>query len=135
MRRLRAEFVERIEAFVHQMLDIMNLLEARTTPPRLLAQIAAAATSIGANACEADEATSRADLVKCLSIASKELSETCFRLRLSARPALTESLELQRILATIIRRSKLPRPMPKSSTATQPTPAPNTPQPHKPRGR
>jgi four helix bundle protein len=145
MGRLRADFVDRVEAFVHQMLDIVNLLEARGTRPRLLDQIAAAATSVGANVCEADEGMSRADFVKCLSIASKELSETRFWLRLSARRnwipqdsatlVLAESLELQRILGSIIRRSKLPRETPKPTATKVPTANRTPPESHQPQGR
>ncbi len=124
MGRLRPDFVERVEAFVHQMLDVVTLLEARSIRSRLLDQIAAASTSVGANVCEADEGMSRADFVKCLSIASKELSETRFWLRLCSRrgwipqdsavPVLAESNELQRILSSMISRSRLRRDTPNS---------------------
>jgi four helix bundle protein len=117
MGRLRPDFVERVEAFVHQMLDVVALLEARSIRSRLLDQIAAASTSVGANICEAD-------FVKCLSIASKELSETRFWLRLCSRrgwipqdsavPVLAESNELQRILSSMISRSRLRRDTPNS---------------------
>lgn len=82
----------------------------------MLDQIVAAGTAVGANVFEADEAMSRPDFVKCMSIAAKELSETRFWLRLIKRnnwinPAslisiTAEAEELRRIIGKIISNSK-----------------------------
>ncbi len=91
-------------------------MEERRVSHRVIHQLLASGTSIGANVFEADEAMSRPDFVKCLAIAAKELAETRFWLRLAGRHswvsedriglALTEAEELRRILGTMIRRTK-----------------------------
>ena len=118
MGRLRQEFLERVEAFSHEVLDLVVQLEAKHLSRRIVDQLAASGTSVGANVFEADEAMSRKDFVKSLSIAAKELSETRYWLRLAAsrswvavdagRHALAEAAELRKILGTMIKRSKQP---------------------------
>ena len=77
-------------------------------------QLLASGTSIGANAAEADGASSGADFVAKLRISLKEAKETSFRLRVCRRcnllddtfdAVINEADELIRILATIIKRS------------------------------
>lgn len=79
-------------------------------------QMFGAMTSVAANAFEADEAMSRSDIVKCLSISVKELNETRFWLRFVAKrdwitasrlePLETECVELKRVLGAMIARTK-----------------------------
>ncbi len=118
MGRLRQDLLERVEAFSHEVLDLVVQLEAKHLSRRIIDQMAASGTSVGANVFEADEAMSRKDFVKCLSIAAKELSEARYWLRLAVsrdwipidpgQHALAESAELRKILGTMIVRSRSP---------------------------
>ncbi|MFN9991992.1 MAG: four helix bundle protein [Phycisphaerales bacterium] len=116
MGRLKEELLQRVENFADRILRVAEALDSRKVSRRILDQIVAAGTSVGANVFEADEAMSRPDFVKTLSVAAKELAETRFWLRLVARngwldsellrPLLLEVDELRRVLGTIITKSK-----------------------------
>ena len=120
MGRLRLELLDRVEAFSHAALDVVCVLDERGVSRRIVDQLAASGTSVGANVFEADEAMSRKDFIKCLSIAAKELSETRYWLRLAiardwvpakkGQPVLIEANELRKIIGTMIVRSKRPTP-------------------------
>jgi four helix bundle protein len=120
MGRLRREFVERVEALAHRVLDVADKLESLGKSGRIIEQITSAGTSVGANICEADEAVTRPMFVKCLSIALQELAETAFWIRLIAKrawikPALLdglerETIELRKILGSMIVRTKRKTP-------------------------
>ncbi len=120
MGRLRLELLDRIEALSHAVLDVVGVMDDQGVSRRIVDQLAASGTSVGANVFEADEAMSRKDFVKCLSIAAKELSETRYWLRLAigrdwvpakkAQPVLIEANELRKIIGTMIVRSKAPTP-------------------------
>jgi four helix bundle protein len=78
-------------------------------------RLLAAGTSIGANAEEADGASSRRDFIAKNSIALKEAKETRFRLRICRRCDLLDSMlkesdELIRIIAAIIHSAKRGNP-------------------------
>jgi len=83
---------------------------------RLVDQITASGTSVGANLFEADEAMSRPDFVRCLCISIKELNESRFWLRLCTRRRwsssdrtavlIDESDQLRRILGAMVARTK-----------------------------
>ncbi len=119
MGRLRADFLERVEAFVDRTLDVVEVLAHQQRSRRILDQLTGSATSVGANTFEADEAMSRADFCKTLAIVIKELNETRFWLRLCARrgwiaePRLVslqdEASELKLVLGAILSKSRLPR--------------------------
>jgi four helix bundle protein len=116
MGRLPDEFLSRIESFADRVLDVVEVLEATKCPRRRIEKLGAAGTSVGANAFEADEAMSRPDFVKTLSIVNKELNETRFWLRLVTRrgwiPAtrltdlLVEAETLKRIIGAMIARTR-----------------------------
>jgi four helix bundle protein len=116
MARLQDELLERVESFCDRVLDVTEALASTPCPRRILEQIAASGTSVGANTFEAAEAMSRADFLKTLAIAQKELNETRFWLRLIARrtwlaadrltPLQAEAEELRLILGSIIARTK-----------------------------
>ena len=116
MARLQESFLERIEAFCDRAVEVANALEQRKVSRRVVDQILACGTSVGANVFEADEAMSAADFVKCLCIATKELNEFRFWIRLSSRrdwirgerllPLEQESVEIKKIFGTMISRSK-----------------------------
>jgi four helix bundle protein len=85
----------------------------RVTAP-LISQLVRAATSVGANYCEADEADSRKEFRYRISVCKRESRETGFQLRMvvAAEPELRtparslwqESKELTRIFAAILRK-------------------------------
>ncbi len=118
MARLQENFLERIESFSDCIVHVGAELDRRGVTRRIVDQVIAAGTSIGANAFEGDEAMSRPDFVRCMSIAAKELAETRFWLRLASRhdwirtdrllPLLQEADELRRIIGTMIRKTKRP---------------------------
>lgn len=120
MGRLRTDLLDRVEAFSHRVLDVVGVLDEQGVSRRIVDQLAACGTSVGANMFEADEAMSRKDFIKCLSIASKELSETRYWLRLAiardwvpavkGHPVLIEGTELRKITGTMIVRSRKPSP-------------------------
>lgn len=117
--RLKAEFLERVEALCDRSLQVAGALETRRVSKRVIDQLVGSGTSVGANVFEADEAMSRKDFVKCLCITVKELNETRFWIRLIGRQGWIkpdrlkgledEVLELKRILGTMIARSMKPR--------------------------
>lgn len=110
--RLQAEFLDRIESFSDRCVAVAEQLLANGRFVRIAEQLAASGASVGANVAEADEAMSLKDLRKCLAIASKELAETRFWLRLVVRrawlpesrlaPLLTELAEIKRVVGSIL---------------------------------
>ena len=80
----------------------------------LIGQLVRAATSVGANYCEADEAESRKEFRYRISLCKRESKETKFQIRMiaaaaddmreSGRPLWQEAKELTRIFATILRK-------------------------------
>ncbi|MEY2795976.1 MAG: hypothetical protein RIR10_1692 [Planctomycetota bacterium] len=116
MARLQAPFIERIESFCDRVVHVATALNDKCVSRRIIDQLMASGTSVGANAFEADEAMSRSDFSRCLAIALKELNETRFWLRLAARhgwipehrlnPLLIELQEIRSILGTMIARTK-----------------------------
>jgi len=116
MARLRSEFLERIEAFCDRIVDVAEELDSQKRSKRVVDQIIGAGTSVGANTFEADEGMSKADFIRCLAIAVKELNEARFWIRLVGRRSWikpgrlggleAECVELKKILGTMIARSK-----------------------------
>ncbi len=116
MARLQAPFIERIEAFCDRVVHVATALSEKNVSRRIVDQLMAAGTSVGANTFEADEAMSRSDFSKCLAIALKELNETRFWLRLAARhgwvpakrldPLMAELQEIRSVMGTMIARTK-----------------------------
>ena len=82
----------------------------------LIDQLVRAATSVGANYCEADDAESKRDFRHKIALCKKEARETKHWLRMivaaepslreSAKPVWTEAKELHLIFAAIMRRKK-----------------------------
>lgn len=85
MGRLQQDFLDRVERFCDRVLDVAEALGKNGVPRRIVDQLAAAGTSVGANVFEADEGMSRPDFCRSMAIATKELSETRFWLRLAVR--------------------------------------------------
>ncbi len=117
MGRLKPEFLDRVETFSHRVLDVVDALADASISRRVLDQIAACGTSVGANVYEADEAMSRADFCKTLAISVKELNETRFWLRLISKrnwlppaklePLQAEAVELKRVFGTMLHKTRL----------------------------
>jgi four helix bundle protein len=111
---------ERLLCFACDVVRAAQFLHTRSPIGRALSyQLLAAGTSVGANAQEADGASSRNDFIAKLRIALKEAKETRFRLQVCRRcdllderfdPLLVESDELVRIIGKIVHNA-IPRRM------------------------
>lgn len=120
MGRLQQDFLERVERLSDRFVDVAEELDRQGRFRRITEQIVASGTSIGANTWEADEAMSRPDFAKCLSIAVKELCESQFWLRLIARRGWipetrlagleTECCEVRRVIGSIISKTRQNKP-------------------------
>lgn len=107
---------ERNAKFSENIIDFSRKLSQDTITRPIISQLVRSGTSIGANYCEADEASSKKDFLNKIAIAKKETKETKYWLRIIAHtlPEFkeeTENLwkeaqELNLILAAIIRNSK-----------------------------
>ena len=116
MARLKQELLEWVESFCHRVVDLAEAVGEGGHSRRIVDQIIASGTSVGANTYEAAEAMTRADFVKCLRIAVKELSEPLFWIRFvvrrkwvrSSRTAQLEAeyVELKRLFGAMLGRTK-----------------------------
>ena len=116
MGRLSFELRDRAELFGNRMLDVVQALERKRVYLRVIDQMVGCGTSVGANACEADQAVSPPDFCKALGIAVKELAESQYWLRTCGRRAWlpktrlglleNEALQLSKIFSTMIVRTK-----------------------------
>ena len=107
---------ERTAKFAEQIVDFCKKVPQDTITRPIINQLIRAGTSIGANYCEADEASSKKDFLNKVFIAKKETKETKYWLRVIAyavsdtKSAATvlwkEAQELNLIFAAIIRNTK-----------------------------
>lgn len=107
---------ERMTNFSEAIIDFSKTLPETTIGRPLIVQLIKSATSVSANYCEADEASSRRDFANKISIANKEAKETKHWLRLiahtfsehkpEARKLWQEAQELNLILAAIVRSTR-----------------------------
>jgi|SRR3989338_10330451 len=107
---------ERTALFVEQIIDFCRPLKQDAITKPLISQLVRSGTSIGANYCEADEASSKKDFINKLSIAKKETKETKYWFRIiahvlpevkvPARALWKEAQELNLIFATIVRNTR-----------------------------
>ena len=107
---------ERTTRFSEQIIDFCKQLPMDTITRPLISQLVRAATSISANYCEADEASSKRDFINKISIANKEARETKHWIRLIAhavpkvaphsRTLWQEAQEFNLIFAAIIRSAR-----------------------------
>ena len=72
--RLQPEFLSRSEDFADRCVAVAEELDRGGMFRRIIEQLAASGSSVGANLAEADQAMSRRDFRKCLAIAAKELA-------------------------------------------------------------
>lgn len=123
--RLKAPLLERFLAFAVRVLHLAEELERERRPRRVVDQLMGSGTSPAAQMFEANEAVSRADFLKSLGWAAKELGETRFWLELIVRmkwlpsarvaPLVDETVQLLSIVKSMIVRTrknagKEPRP-------------------------
>ena len=116
MGRLTVEIRERAIEFSDRVLDVVEALEKKRVYRRIVDQMVGSGTSVGANACEADQAVSRPDFCKALGTVIKELAETQYWLGLCARRGWLaarrlemleqEALELAKIFSTMVVRTR-----------------------------
>src|SRR5262245_33081920 len=110
---------ERLFEFACVIVDLVQYLQTRDEVSRSLSdQILKAGNSAGANYEEADDGSSSADTRGKRRIALRELKETLFRLRVLRKtgrlgpehdPVIQETLELKRIVASLVNKSKRPK--------------------------
>ena len=116
MARLTGDLRERTLHFGMDVLSAVAKFPRETVGWTVGKQLARSATSIGANAWEANAAVSEADFANKISIAHKEANETQYWLELARRVNLIDSGafdrlhkevdELTRILSTIVRKTR-----------------------------
>lgn len=115
MGRLRKELIARTDSFAERILDVVNAIRHRGCPAFVRDQLGRCGSSVGRNACEADQAATVPEFRHCLGVSLRELGETKFWLRMTVRrtwvrpsrlnPLLDEAQQLTRILFTILARS------------------------------
>src|SRR5947208_1993455 len=96
-------------------MDVVVAIRHRGCPAFVRDQLGRSSSSVGSNACEADEAATTPEFRHCLSISLRELGETKFWLRMVARRGwvkpdrltalIDEADQLTRILYTILTKS------------------------------
>ncbi|OGZ22527.1 MAG: four helix bundle protein [Candidatus Nealsonbacteria bacterium RIFCSPLOWO2_01_FULL_41_9] len=82
---MRYDLEERTAQFGENIIDFVNNLSRSVINLPLASQIVRSATSIGANYCEANNASSKKDFINKIFICKKESSETKHWLRMIAR--------------------------------------------------
>ena len=107
---------ERTTIFSKNVIDFCRGLPRDTITQPLISQLVRSATSISANYCEADEASSKKDFTNKITISKKESKETKHWLRLiahtvpssadAARNLWREAQELNLIFAAIVRSAR-----------------------------
>ncbi len=107
---------ERTTKFSKDIIDFLRKIPENSITKPLISQIVRSGTSVGANYCEADEASSKKDFINKIAIAKKEVKETKYWLRLivhtlpvfkdEARNLWKEAQELNLIFAAIMRKTK-----------------------------
>ena len=110
------DLAERTTKLSKDIIDFLKKVPENSVTTPLINQLVKAGTSIGANYCEADEASSKKDFINKVCISKKETKETKYWLQLiahtlpnfkdEARILWKEAQELNLILATIIKRCK-----------------------------
>ncbi|MBM4048455.1 MAG: four helix bundle protein [Planctomycetes bacterium] len=110
------DLAERTAKFGEAVIAFAKKIKVNDVTRPLIGQLVSAATSVGANYCEADEAQSRKDFRHKIATCKKESRETGFWIRMivtaqpdlkdDARPLWQESRELTLIFAAILRGRK-----------------------------
>lgn len=114
--RVNYDLEERVSLFSESIIDFLKIISRTEITKPLINQLVRSATSVGANYCEASEASSKKDFINKISISKKECRETKYWLRLiahtlpehkeSIRTLWKEAQELNLIFAASIRTAK-----------------------------
>ena len=90
------DFEERITKFSEDMIKFAKKIPINSVTTRIIPQLVAAGTSMGANYCEADDAESGKDFKHKIGICKKEARETKYWLRIiaTAAPELKEETRI-----------------------------------------
>jgi four helix bundle protein len=112
------DLCERTAVFGENVIRFAKKIPRSPINDRLIDQLVGAATSVGANYCEANEAVSRRDFKNTISRCMKEAKESKFFLRMvaasepqladEARPLYREAHELLRIFGSMRHRPRTP---------------------------
>jgi four helix bundle protein len=110
------DLAERTARFGECVIRFLQSIKPTAVRAPILSQLVRSATSIGANYCEADEASSRKEFRYRIGVCCRECRETRFWIRMlvvavpeikvEARTLWKEADEMNRIFATIVRRTK-----------------------------
>jgi four helix bundle protein len=92
----RYDLEERTAAFAERVIDFALKIDRNAVTLPLISQLVRAATSIGANYCEADDAESKKDFRHKIGLCRKEARETKYWFRMIARasPRRNRALDL-----------------------------------------
>ncbi len=106
---------ERTARFGEAVIDLLRPIAATPLTSPLISQLIRAATSVGANYCEADDASTKKAFRHCLGVSRREAKESKHWLRMMARAVpqhaeecrrlWQEARELNLILSAILRNS------------------------------
>jgi len=107
------DLAERTAVFGESVIEFAKRIQTNPVKMRMIPQLVAAATSVGANYCEADDAVSKREFRKNIGTCRKEASETKHWIRMivkaepelkdSAKPLWQEAKELHLIFSRIFR--------------------------------
>lgn len=107
---------ERTAKFGEAVIDFAKKVPVNLITTPLISQVVRSSTSVGANYCEADDASSKKDFRYRIGVCQRETKETKHWLRMivraettlkdAARPLWQEAKELQLIFGAIARRSR-----------------------------
>jgi four helix bundle protein len=110
---------ERTASFGEAIIEFSKKIPQSPITISLISQLVRAATSIGANYCEADNAESKMDFKHKISLCKKEAKETKYWLRMiamaipelkiKARGLWQEAKELNLIFSSIVRKTQTPK--------------------------
>jgi four helix bundle protein len=108
------DLLERTSKFGMQVIDLSKEIPINHITKPIVSQFIRSGTSVGANYCEAEEASSKKDFKNKICIAKKEAKETMYwlemivkaepQLKEKARPIWKEAHELVLIFSAIIRK-------------------------------
>jgi four helix bundle protein len=88
---------DRTARFGEAVIDFAKIIPQNPITNRIISQLIGAATSVGANYVEADDAVSKKDFLKSISTCRKEARETKHFLRMAARAVPELQIEARRI--------------------------------------
>lgn len=94
---MQYDLEERTARFGEQIIDVVKTLKKEDIFISLLTQLVKSGTSIGANYCEANQASSKKDFQNKIYICKKEANETKYWLRMIARAYPDKKKECQEL--------------------------------------